>query len=196
MIDGDGVKARFGFSLPEDYLRFWRAGLLPRERATALNFSRYWLLSPDQIVDRRWPEYKIKQLVPCARTGGGDHYCWYVPESGDVWMADCPRDSDIATGFAPHFEGFIFRALLEEFADSWLIEDPQEMTATYKDYARRVGEVMRPNWTEILIKLASQGPTINEWEHLQVFSWREAQAIVNAELAFPMLNKEFAQHTP
>src|SRR6266536_6595984 len=105
MADYDRVKARFGFSLPNDYLRFWNAGLLVNDLAKGLKVSRHAWLSPDEIAACPWPSYKLTSLIPCAQTWGRDHYCWYVQESGDAWIAECPRDSDFAEVFAPHFEG-------------------------------------------------------------------------------------------
>ena len=193
MVNDEPIKARFAFTLPDDYVRFWNAGLLTNDVLTGLKVSRHSWLSPDMIAERPWPEYKIQELVPCAQTPGRDHYCWYRETDG-AWIAECPRDSDFGEGVAPHFEGFVFRSLLEEFTDSWLTEDINAIAIIFRRYTARVSGVLRPTWSEILRKCSLKRPTLNRWDRPHVISEEETSAIINAELAFPMLRKSFRQH--
>lgn len=188
------VKERFQFTLPNDYLTFFGAGLLENDQSTGLRVSRHFWLSPDEIASCQWPSYKTRSLVPCAQTPGRDHLCWFVAESEDPWIAECPRDSDMAEGFAPHFEGLVFRSLLEEFADSWQTVELNEVSPIYQRYVERVAKVMRRNWVEILWKCASQPVGLNEWKRPKVISAEYMSHVISSELVFPFMGSEFRQH--
>lgn len=190
----DRVMTRFHFSLPNDYMQFWNAGLLVNDHTKGIRVSRHSWLSPDEIADCPLPAYKMKSLIPCAQTPGRDHYCWQVTESVDAWIAECPRDSDFAEGFAPHFEGFVFRSLLDEFADSWWIEDQSLIAAIFREYATRVSSILRPSWAEAILKCAAGTPMLNRWNRLGVISEEQASTIIRYELAFPMFGRGFRQH--
>jgi hypothetical protein len=199
MNDIENIKGRFDFDLPSDYLRFWESGILTNDIATGLNMSRFWWLAPNEIVTCSWSDYKIRQLIPFAKTPAPDHYCWYVQPGGNVFIADCPRDSNIATVCAPHFEGFIFRSLLEEFADCWqanrsLISNPVDLSHLAREYSLRVSGLLRLKWVEVLGKYAAQPLRMGPTGGPQLLSWAEASRVIEQELAFPMLDKEFTQH--
>ena len=194
MNDADIIKSRFSFSLPADYMRCLGAGLLANDRLTGFEVSRYAWLSPDKIAGCVLPSYKITTLVPCAKTGGGDYYCWFVEAAGEAWIAECLRDSNFAEGFAPNFEGFVFRSLLEEFADTWLTTDLGQAAEIFREYAVRSRRVLRTGWAEILVSLAANNPRLNRVEHPQVVSEREVSEIIKSHLAFPSLGKEFRQN--
>ena len=52
------IRERFEFSLPDDYLKFWNAGILVSDKVAGLWMSRYWWLTPDKIADidqYQWP---------------------------------------------------------------------------------------------------------------------------------------------
>lgn len=195
------IRQRFGFSLPDDYLKFWNAGILVSDKVAGLWMSRYWWLTPDKIANidhYQWPFYKSTSLVPFARTPGGDNYCWFFSGAKEVWIADCPRDSDFAEGWAPNFEGFVFRSLIEEFMGTWHIKDIAEASAMFQRYAEMVRSLLRPRWADILAHLASRVPvrsTMRGGEGYPcVLTQDEASKIVQSELAFPTLGKEFRQH--
>jgi hypothetical protein len=190
----ESIKSRFQFSIPNDYLRLWHAGVLANDRESGIKLSRHKWLGPEEIADCPWPNYKIGQLIPCARTPGGDHYCWYVQPSGDVFIAECPRDSDFADAFSPDFEGFFFRSLLEEFNDTWLVDDFFEASKLFNDYAQRVRGVLRKRWEEILLEYADQKPILNRWNRPQVISDERLSSIIRTELDFPGMGKQFRQH--
>ena len=197
------IRERFEFSLPDDYLKFWNAGILVSDKVAGLWMSRYWWLTPDKIADidqYQWPFYKIRSLVPCARTPGGGHYCWFVEKNGGVWIAECPRDSDFAEGFAPNFEGFVFRSLIEEFTGTWHIKNLAGASAMFQRYAEMVRPLFRPRWADILANLASRRPVRSTMRGAEgcpcVLTQDEASEIVRSELAFPNLGKEFRQHVP
>lgn len=194
MTSYERVRERFHFSVPDDYRRFWDAGLLVNDRANGLNVSRHSWLSPDEIANYPFPSYKISQLVPFAETPGRDTYCWYVEASGENWIADCPRDSNFAEGTAPSFEGFVFRSLLEEFSDSWVIESLADMREVFEAYTARTREFLPDRWTAILMGYRSRESKHNRWGRPQLIPEDHVKRIIGAELAFPMLGTEFRQH--
>jgi hypothetical protein len=201
MTPADRICERFKFALPEDYLRFWNAGIFGGDSTKPMRMSRFWWMTPDEIAAVDWPPYKIPGLVPFARTPSPDYYCWYTCNAFPAWVAECPRDCDAAEGIAPSFEGFIFRALVEEFSDSWQATrrrsgGPIDLRVLASEYTRRVDGLLRPSWVKILDGIAMGTPTLNRWKHLGLISCDEASRIIKSELAFPMLGKEFMQHDP
>jgi len=195
-IDVEEVRKRWGIILPEDYLRFHSGGLLINDFDRGLRLSRFWWFTPKQIAECSLPDYRIEQLVPFAQTWGRDHFCWWVDSGRPEWIADCPRDSNFAEGIAPHFTGFVYRALLQEFSGSWLVEqsvaDVREILA---GYARKVAPLLPPKWATVLIECTTRefvpGKAGNTY---QFISPEEMKSFVSRDLNFPMLGSSFRQN--
>lgn len=194
MNNFEQATTRWHFVFPEDYLTFYNTGMLTESPATGLRLSRFWWLTPAEIAGCDWPDYKIPELVPFAKTPGRDHFCWHK-DGG--WVASCPRDSDFGEGFAPSFAGFVYRALLEEFAGTWLVSvlesDSAKVRTLLAEYSARAGALLPESWRDVLRDCGKRELIQTEWDHQSIRS-EEMNVIVQRDLAFPMLNRSFKQH--
>lgn len=187
------IRIRFGFELPEDYVVTWNSGLIDRNSPTYLRISRHAWLSPSEIANFELPTVRKIGFVPCASTESRGQYCWCVSETLESFIADCPRDSDFADGYAPHFEGFLFRSLIEEFSDCWITGQLDVASGIFKVYAKRASSVLRPEWGEILMSFANSAAELNPQGNPHVISEQNATLIIDREMSFPMFGEEISQ---
>jgi hypothetical protein len=135
-------------NLPPIYQTLWDDGVMqlygPGDRAPLMSDAEWdsWLqdrylngppkllfsdiewLSPLEIATWDYGYGRRRELIPFATNARMDVYAWYLPWSEDQqWpVVFSPREELDATGYAPDFEGFLFRAFLEECSGSWLGE--------------------------------------------------------------------------
>lgn len=196
-MDYAKMNARWGMEPPSLFSSMERAGLIAND-PPGVRFSRFFWLSAHQIADEQWLLPHIPQLVPFARSAGRDHFAWHLNGTPDPWVAECPRDSNMALGYAPSFKGFLYRAMLEELADCWLGDilnlDIRETHQLLISYANRVRPYVAESWGATLIHAANQEIKRLKSGGVATISTREIEDIINADLPFPMLHKEFAQH--
>ena len=82
-------------------------------------------MTPEQIKNWVYPADTIKEIMPFAHTGHDDTWCFarMLPEVEDQNpVVFCPLEDEVAYAYAPHFAGFIFRSVLEEYACTCLTE--------------------------------------------------------------------------
>jgi len=127
-VDGDDLDAsierRYGFALPALYQRLRAAGCFDPHHPQHLQFADLIWLEAAEIRDWQFDKRQIAGLVPLAQTERGDLWCWYpaMAHDGEVPVVFCPDEDEVAVVLAPHFQGFVYRALLEEFACTALTE--------------------------------------------------------------------------
>lgn len=157
-------------------------------------------LSVEDIADGERPNYwKAEHLfIPFAQNGAGDVWCWYPAWSANsqapVVLAH--HDENAAEGFAPSFEGFLLRQLLQTFAE--IYEDNadfsrDELQQTARAELKTLRPYLRDSWHALLSEIAARPLQRNEsWGCVQFLTRDEAKQIVERELAFEHLNQEFA----
>lgn len=126
---------RFGFECPAAYARAvqeerlsYRSKLPKAQRLKSYRNDppllicspRIEWLGDKAVLDHEMPEYFVTTptLVRFASGAAGEYFC-FVPdwaESGAVPIAFLEADDDDARLIAPHFEGMVFREILESFA--------------------------------------------------------------------------------
>lgn len=199
--DYEVARERWGFEIPADYRRCWEAGLLNRDVCQGLCLSALRWLSPNEIATLDWPAWKISKLMPFAATFAGDHYCWFFESPGRVWVADCPRDSDFASGYAPTFEGFVYRAILEEFVNTRLGKifelSDADLQALLIAIAERAARILPQEWSAVLNNFARRPLRSRMLRAVIIQSTAsavEVERVVKRDLGFAMLDREFRQH--
>lgn len=136
-------------------------------------------------------------MIPFAETPGGDHFCWYLEDGRTTWIAECPRDEDFATGYAPSFDGFIYRALLEEYCATWLVSEPELPAVVVRDlliaYTTKVSETLPPAWLLTLNGVTSHA-FVQRGRLFGFITRGEVNELVERDLSFDVLNGALKQH--
>ena len=202
------VESRLGFTLPELYLRMERDGVLhhgkdrkdwlknahrgqwetrfrlvkPPALSCALGGRSVYWDPPAEVA--RWvpPDYWKDSIVASfASNGYGDYWCWY-PEFADsqgIPVIYCPHDYIEAEIFAPNFEAFLFRAILE----SWIgiTEDALgQFDGGKSDYRKFIKAnvctlepYLNPHWVETLKRISERELTEHEYKYESLYSLLE-----------------------
>lgn len=202
------VELRIGFALPELYLRMERDGVLhhgkdredwlknwhrghwetrvrlvkpPALSCTLGERSVYWE-PPAEVAQWDPPEYwKDSVFASFAGNGYGDYWCWYpeLADSHGTPVVFCPHDYMEAEIFAPNFEAFLFRSILE----SWIgiTEDELEQFDSGKsDYEKFIKAnvctlepYLNPQWVETLKRISERELTKHEYRFESLYSLLE-----------------------
>lgn len=184
--------------LPEAYTRLFDAGLLDyRKKRSCIVLDHAEWLTPQDIASVDWPPHVVPGLVPFAQTGSGDHWCWYVPWSGDneIPVVFSPHDMNRASGFAPNFEGCVYRLVLEQFARSSLLGERSaaRLSKTFKRYAAQLQPFLPRRWGATLSTLAAR-PVRQAGDAFCLMEEDELRAIISRDLTFARMGKKFRQH--
>lgn len=105
----DQIESKNGFVLPAAYRELAESGLLNED----FYLPDGYLMAVEEVASFSWDDHlpAVDGLVPFARNGAGEHYCWYVPKPASngetnvvLAMPGCK-----APFFAPSFAGMVFR---------------------------------------------------------------------------------------
>ena len=113
------------------------------------------------------------------------------------WQSDhgiptafCLRGANWGRGYAPHFVGTVYRALLEEFSGSMLDESAAKLGEIFHDHIDAVEPFLPPEWIATLRALAARKISFEDGEGF-VLEKEESLAIVRRDLNFDQLETEF-----
>jgi hypothetical protein len=201
-------ESRLGFALPELYLRMERDGVLhhgkdredwlknwhrgrwetrfrlskpPALSCTLGERSVYWV-PPAEVGHWVPPGYwKDRVFVSFASNSYGDYWCW-DPESSDsrgMPVIFCPHDYIEAEIFAPNFEAFLFRSILE----SWIgiTEDAfgrfDGGKSDYREFIKAnvsaLEPYLNPQWAENLKRISERELTEHKYKFESLYSLLE-----------------------
>jgi hypothetical protein len=163
----EAIRTRYGQLPPEPWLQCWTAGLFDPQHDHHVQLSDLIWASPEAIATHVFPKDQVSGLIPFAHTAADDWWCWYIDWTHEEGLpvVFCPHEDEVAFAYAPHFEGFLYRAALEEYACTCLTErhSPGTSLAILGDYAARLVPFLRRDWSETLSEVAAR-PLI-ELEH-------------------------------
>jgi hypothetical protein len=192
------IQRRFEFEMPVNYQKMQNAGFFESGNLNYLFLTDLEWLSLAEIAAFEFLEFQIDGLVPFAKSARKDLYCWYPRWAANAQtpIVFCPRTDNEASGFARDFSSFIYRALLEEFSGSWLVETfgIDGTTAQFRKYAEIVKDYIPQRWSNALILLAQRPLKELEPGVFGVFTREECDLIIESELRFPRLNQTLKQY--
>lgn len=203
MAHFDSIERSTGFQIPSLFRRMVTDGVTSYEKSPdewlahppALSMMsmhvEWW--RPEEMADFSPPDYYEKVFVPFAANGGGDLWCWY-PESRTEGIVLVSHDEDAATHFAPDLEGFLFRHMVEGFAEIYNHEEPTLVHVAQAN-VKTLAPYLRPEWTTLLSELTTR-PIVSEQGCFRFLTRKEAASIVERELAMPSLGKTFQYQKP
>ena len=187
------IRARWDFKLPVAYLKMHELGLVRSNADTALVLSDTSWLSGVEIGDYSDPLRDLDSMVPFAKSGRGDLWCWYLkPAAGRSLVVQSPAQSAFCTGYAPNFEGAIYRLLLEEFSSTWLVGklgDADAVAQRFMGYAAEVAPFLPFEWSARLSDIASRPLLPQLGGNYGFLSPVESNEIVQQHLVFEQLHE-------
>ncbi|MBW1657745.1 SMI1/KNR4 family protein [Flavobacterium quisquiliarum] len=146
------------------------------------------------------PEFKF---IPFAKSGGGDHYCFFLneEENGDVPIVFVWHDSNEVNYLAKNLQDFIFKVLLidmsqqdlyNELSDEEFRSDLESVFKSHKKYlTERQNEILESILKrEIIDYEINVSPKIVETAR-GLLTDHELESIVNEVIPFDKMNKSF-----
>lgn len=194
------IEKRYGIRIPDLYRTLHDAGHFdPDAGDNYLAFTDNEWLSPDEIAEYEFLEWQAPHktwFVPFSISARRDEWGWRLDwiTDGEPAVVFCERGPE-GFGYAPHFQGFLYRKTLEELSGTWLMESTDDAQGLAR--VKRTVEIVTPHlpahWAERITELSQREWTTDELEAICVFPRSECEAIAAAELAFPHLDEEFLQ---
>lgn len=193
------IRDRYGFELPQTYQAILANGHFstsPWDNYLELQDCQW--LPLDEMAAYEFLDFQITSdggFVPFAVSARRDEFCWRLDWStGAVPPIVLCERGDEGWGYAPHFLGFLYRKVLEEFA-GYGPEDERGL-ARLRHAVALVTPYLPPAWAARLKALAQRD--FGEWKKGKygerfLLPKDELEALVCAELAFPHLNERFVQ---
>ena len=201
------VEQKYGLVLPDAYKSMYVAGWMDVK-----GDNWFWLWDAEWMPAKKMLSYKPKKhqksgFVPFATTAGRDYWSWWPSEHPEAIVC-CPHDSENGVFFAPSFVGFVYRELLEFATQVGLNStdngfdpecDPLQAQAL-QDSAARLTPYLPDAWRRTLEEIAVAIPTriTNNGKDIgsALLTEEQYQAIVQRDLAFPLLDEKFQWMQP
>ena len=184
------IERKYGFELPETYLKVEAAGAIDYENEMWLTDVEWFrLLEMFEYEDSPlW--VKTVPLVPFAKHDNGQ-FCWWPEMATDrgIPVVECNR-IDESKFLAPNFESFVYRKVVEYAAGVWIAETAEEAVAQVKKWLGH----FQPIWPEKFvtsIEAIIDGAPSEKGEYDGLITWDEGQDIIKRDLAFDRLNEVF-----
>lgn len=133
------------------------------------------------------------QLLPFARTGAGDSYCFWTNAPG---FAEAPvvlvwHDDDRADVLAASYQDFVFRKMVEavvEYERPYSLLSHGDLAANLQRWLQSHQSILRSDQYAALAALFARDGEIADGD----ISDDEAQALVKQVIGFPRLDESFA----
>lgn len=177
----------------------WRKASLENPSALLMaSFHVEWM-DPKDIAEHEPEDHWDKKLtlVPFAQNGAGDLWCFHPggKHGEEIPIALVIHDELDAEIFAPSFEGFLFRQLLNALAEI----DPSQAKYTPEETLKCVGAeiktltpYVRKEWIDVLKEVASRPMTTKPKSGYRSFiTFNDAKALAATTFGYDKLDSTF-----
>jgi hypothetical protein len=172
----DQIERDFSFTFPSSYRSMLAAGLLDHDSQRCIVLSDTEWLTPEEmhqsllrpphradVISRSQPQPRTPPLLlGFAQNGRGDQWAWLRDDRTDnPRIAFDVHDQLWPTFYAPSFEGFVYRLLLEDMASSWLLDrldDVSQLGPIFQRYAGAVQPYLPAQWGQALMEISRRSP--------------------------------------
>ena len=120
-------------------------------------------------------------------------FFWCPDENHPSPIVLCPHDWHMATVYAPHFEGFLYRQIIDFATDGIEVEDDEEGRQWIHNWQFVFHDFLPSEWIDTLQDIATR-PLIKpepDSHYTGLITEAENHEIVQRDLAFARLNEEF-----
>lgn len=196
----DGV-TKYGAS-PAEWKKTWKKRALENPPALLMAGIHVEWMTPEDIAAHEREEHWDPKLtlVPFAQNGGGDLWCFHpgAKDADRVPIALCAMDSSEAEVFAPDLEGFLFRQLLNAFAEidpSGGEFTPEQTQQVVKAEIKTIAPYLREAWIGVLEEVASRPMKTDKDGYRSFISFKDAKALARETLGYEKLDSTFVYAT-
>lgn len=195
------IQQRYGFEFPGLYQTLLSKGhFSPQPWTNYLVFDDCEWLSAEAIATYQFLDFQITSdggFVPFAISARGDEFCWRLDwaTGAEAPIVFCERGEG-GFGYAPDFQGSLYRKALEEFAGHNDIAGDKRKLRELQRTVSIIGPYLPDPWANQLRELAEHD--VGHWKQgkygeLYVLSKPELESRIVEQLAFPHLNETFVQ---
>ncbi|MFW5845110.1 MAG: hypothetical protein ACOCXJ_02685 [Planctomycetota bacterium] len=193
----DILRERFDFEPPSVYRELLATGCFDPQHPRHVQLTDLVWLDGERLRQWERDERQVPGLVPFAQTLNGDDWCWYpdIDPRLDAPVVFCPDEDEVAVLYAPDFAAFIYRALLEECTESFLVEREGFLRAgaVLADYIDTVAPMLPIGWSERLQALGRRVLRESDADAFYgVIDAAEYEGILRADIDYDRLDEEFA----
>jgi len=166
----EAIESRFGIKLPSLYRELAENERLDYRGKNFYEMPDCLWLTPKELAKFKWEKFRkpVDGLVPFATNGGGDYFCWYLPEvglDGEPVVMECAHDCYDGRWFAPSMAGCVYRQTLERFS-KFDDEHADQITEVLNVLDKHAAET----WCDTLRVLQGADPLPYELEDEDVLS--------------------------
>lgn len=164
-----------------------------------LNLHECEWLSLEEIATYKILDFQITSeggFVPLGITARRDEYCWRIDWATEAEppIVLCERGGS-GFGYAPHFQEFLYRQALEEFAGIGSPEDEEGLASLQHTVAILAPYLPGP-WSVHLRGLAER--KFADWKkdklgEVYLLAKDDLDGVIAEQLSFPHLNEAFVQ---
>lgn len=188
---------RYGFRLPEVFLQLLMRGSFDPFKEAYVQLSDLLWLPPGQIADYRFHRNQIEGLIPFARTAQEDLWCFFPDLDAEVDgpVVYCPDEDEVAHIYAPDFEAFLYRRLLDEYACTGLTEhyDLQQSRSVLRGYIDGLAPFLRSDWIERLRGIDARPWNKDANGYYGTVDEDELAEIIATDIGYGRIDEEFEQ---
>jgi len=189
------AQERYQFTFPELYLHFLQLGCFDPFHERYLQLADLLWLPPAQIARHRFHRQQIDGLIPFARTAQEDLWCFYpaIDEGTGQAVVFCPDEDEVASIYAPDFEAFVYRAMLEEYACTGLTEhyEVNQAPEVLRGFTAFLQSWLKPAWAHRLQEVDRLPWQRDANGYYGAIDVEILNAILAADLAYDRLDEEF-----
>jgi hypothetical protein len=194
------IRERYGFEFPELYRTLLAKGhfsTTPWENFLDLQDCEW--LSLEDIASYEFLDFQITSdggFVPLAISARRDEFCWRLDwaTGAEPPIVFCER-GESGFGYAPHFQGFLYRKALESFG-GYDGPDSEKDLKRLRHAVDIISPYLPGAWSGQLLRLAQRD--FAEWKRgklgeVYLFPKEELKAVIAEHLAFAHLDEKFVQ---
>ncbi|MCA9029922.1 MAG: hypothetical protein KDA66_03890, partial [Planctomycetaceae bacterium] len=127
----DAIESRYGILIPKLYRTMHEAGHFDASAQKHVTFTDHEWMTLSDIATHEFADWQTltrQWFVPFSISARHDQWGWRrdwttVDEPAVVFCELGPE----GCGYAPNFQGFLYRMLLEELSGSWLLESADDI---------------------------------------------------------------------
>lgn len=196
MIDAEQrIIERYAFSLPETYKAMRAASCFDAQHEHHLQFTDLEWLRLEAIAAFEFDKHMIDGLIPFAQTLDGHLWAWnpQIDERHDASVVFCPDEDEVAVLYAPDFQTAIYRMLLDELANTFLVERGSLAHAEVQlqVFVEAASPFLKDQWVERIQELMKRSLQSTQTNFYGVLEEDELADILSDDVAYDRLDEEF-----
>ncbi|NRA39988.1 MAG: SMI1/KNR4 family protein [Planctomycetes bacterium] len=195
MNDYSTIEARFEFALPELYKKMVADQCFDHHQEKHLQFTDLEWLTAEQIFTWVFDKHLIEGLIPFAQTLSGNLWAWYpqLDPRNPQAVVCIPDEDEVAVIYAPDFCSAMYRMLLDEMANTFLVERGDQKSAQrhLREYCETLAVYFPAKWNDRLKEYSQRELQATQENFYGVIDEELVEEILAEDLVYDRLDEEF-----